>query len=164
MFSRVDKGLFPKRRWKGVTKTPQSLGWLAQRAAPQVVRMERQSFPFSPMASVSRHCMPLACNCWMEQACLAGLHLPDCCRAAVLCLCYDGSTVGFGLLDAGGILSFCFANKHHSVSLSFPGGTGTESLGLFNDFSGFWLVLVESHLEVWDLLPAAGIKEGSSHQ
>ena len=70
MFSRVDKGTFPKRRWKGVTKTLWSLEWLAQRAVPQVARKEKPSFPSSPMASVSRHCMPLACDCWMEQACL----------------------------------------------------------------------------------------------
>ena len=56
-----------------------------------------------------------------------GLHLPDSHRAAVLHLCYDGSTVGFGLLDAGGVLSFCLANKHHSVGLSFPDGTGAKS-------------------------------------
>ena len=29
MFSRVDKDAFHRRRWKGVTKTPQSLGQLA---------------------------------------------------------------------------------------------------------------------------------------
>ena len=49
----------------------------------------------------------------------AGLCLPDCSRAAVLYLCYDGSTVGLGLLDAGGVLSFCFTNKHDPVGLSF---------------------------------------------
>ena len=61
--------MFHRSRWKGVTRTPQSLGWLAQRAAPQLVRRERQSFSSSPMASISRCYMPSACDCQMEQAC-----------------------------------------------------------------------------------------------
>ena len=93
-----------------------------------------------------------------------GVYLPDHCGAAVLHLCYDGSTVGFGLLDAGDVLSFCFTNKHCSVGLSFPGGSGAESLGLFNGLSDFQLILMEGHLKVQDLLPPAGIKGGSSHQ
>ena len=38
-------------------------GGLAHRAAPHVVRKERQSFPSSPMASISRCYMPSACDC-----------------------------------------------------------------------------------------------------
>ena len=78
----------------------------------------------------------------------AGLCLPDSHRAAVLHLCYGGGTVGFSLLDAGGMLSFCLANKLCSVGLSFPDGTGTESPGLFNGLSGFQLILMEGCLKV----------------
>ena len=66
-----------------------------------------------------------------------GLHLPDSHRAAVLHLCYGGGTVAFGLLDTGGMLSFCFANKLCLVGLNIPDGVGTESPGLFNGLSGF---------------------------
>ena len=31
MYSRVDKGAFPRSRWKGVTRTPQSSGGLPHR-------------------------------------------------------------------------------------------------------------------------------------
>ena len=56
---------------KGGHQNPTGFGGLAHRAAQQVARKERQSFSSSPMASVSRCCMPSAFDCWMEWACLA---------------------------------------------------------------------------------------------
>ena len=45
--------------------------------------------------------MTVECNAGLFGT--VGLCLPDSCRAAVVHLCYDGGTVGFGLLDAGGM-------------------------------------------------------------
>ena len=71
MFSRVSKGAFSRRRWKGVISSLWASGELACRPVPQAVRKERWSFPSTSMASISRHCMPSACDSQMEQACLA---------------------------------------------------------------------------------------------
>ena len=68
MLNRVDIGAFPSNRWYGVTIMPQPLGGLALRAAPQVVRKARQSFPSSSIASASRHWMSLTWDCLVEQA------------------------------------------------------------------------------------------------
>ena len=62
----------PWARWKEVISTPQASGGLACRdCSTGGEEGEVQSFPSSSMASISRHCMPSACDSWMEWACLA---------------------------------------------------------------------------------------------
>ena len=69
ILSRTDAGTFPSKRWKGVTNIPWTSGVLALRAEAQVARKVRWSIPSSSMASACRHCMFLACDCWIRWAC-----------------------------------------------------------------------------------------------
>ena len=151
---------------EGSHQDPMVFGVAGPKGCPTGGKEEEMVFP---LLSYGFHLKMLhALSMWLLNGLglfgTAGFCLPNRHRTAVLHLCYDGGTVGFDLLDAGGILSFWFANKHCLAGLSFPGGTGAKGLGLFNSFSGFWLILAEGHLEVWDLLPAVGIKGGSSSQ
>ena len=71
MFRRVAKGMFPMSKGRGPISTPWASRGQACSAVPQVARKERQSLPSSSMASISRCCIPSACDCWMEWACSA---------------------------------------------------------------------------------------------
>ena len=55
---------------EGDHQSPTGFGGLACRAVLQLARKERWSFPSPSVASITRCCMPSACNCWIEQACL----------------------------------------------------------------------------------------------
>ena len=68
MLNRVDVGALPSNRWYGITIMPWPLGGLALRAAPQVVRKVKQSFPSSSIASTFRCWMSLVWDCWVEWA------------------------------------------------------------------------------------------------
>ena len=136
-----------------------ALGELALRAAPQVVRKARQSFPSSSMASASRHWMSLSWACWVDWALEALLD-----SASLMVVEQQFSTCArareqSSLISLRQVASWTLAlliSAVWQVSKSQM-GVSTEGLCFLDSLGSVKLNLMEGHAKVRDLLPPSSI-------